>query len=618
MVGHHGSIGSLLPVASAPPAAKASGRFGRLLRDSGTRQDPPCDVTAHAGTRRAIAVPRRSHEPPATHADALAFGRLSSPPALRSVPKGAPFSVGANFDETGGNTYGGRPLYTDGHTHQPTSVSNQHLGGTSGGRPLKTGGQAHAPTFSGNPYLGGQNGGHAHSPTFPPTFPPRATFRRELHGDVGLAYTPSVRPSVHDPHHCIPAIVAPTVTSSISHLPEGVPREGQPQINELLRHGDFYPRETHPVMPRNESKTAAAMQHPTSLASYPDGNSLAKSDVHCSADSPPGDASLVNATSTDALPMGGDSLVTLLTQMQASAATTATDAATAAMAAVAADRKTARLELAADRQRSAELHHKLIARLEATNSTSTLPPLPTLTGKSDWPRFWEIATAYLSKEKYSVGPGKKIIQVDEGPSTNTTQSTAFHDLLVGKLKNDAATIFRNTGTKYDGRGFDKLARLFDAFAGKGKIDASRKMLNFFRGFDQGALSPDAYAQALREQFEVFDESGNPLSPPLQVMLALRGLRDEYADFVMEFTLGRRQVANTTLDDIAEVCRGMSSPLYHGSTPAARAVDRSGPLSKPAGGATDSTNTRPPPPPPPPNPFIAMGQLSDWAITRHGR
>ncbi len=84
--------------------------------------------------------------------------------------------------------------------------------------------------------------------------------------------------------------------------------------------------------------------------------------------------------------------------MQVSAATTATDAAAAAMAAGAADREKARLKLAANRQNLAELHHKLITRLEATNSTSTLPPLPTLTGKSDWPCFWEITTTYLSKD----------------------------------------------------------------------------------------------------------------------------------------------------------------------------------------------------------------------------
>ncbi len=81
----------------APPAVKASGRFGRLLWDQGTHQDPPCDVTAHTGMHQAIAVTRRSYEPPATHANALAFSHLSAPATLRSVPKGVPFPVGAQF-----------------------------------------------------------------------------------------------------------------------------------------------------------------------------------------------------------------------------------------------------------------------------------------------------------------------------------------------------------------------------------------------------------------------------------------------------------------------------------------------------------------------------------------
>ncbi len=126
--GHHGPIRSLPPPAPALPAAKASRLFSHLLRDSGTHQDPPCDITAHVGTRQAIAVQHWSHESSATHADALALSRLSAPPAQRPVPRGAPFSVGAIFNETGGNTYGGRPLYSDGHIHQPTLVSNQNLG----------------------------------------------------------------------------------------------------------------------------------------------------------------------------------------------------------------------------------------------------------------------------------------------------------------------------------------------------------------------------------------------------------------------------------------------------------------------------------------------------------
>ncbi len=143
----------------------------------------------------------------------MAFGRLSASPVLRTVPRGTSFSVGTIFNETGGNTYGGRPLYTDGHIHQPTLVSNQHLGGTFGAPTEIQGASPRAEFF------------------------PDATFCRELHGDIGLAYTPLVGPALHDSHHCIPVIVAPTVTSSISHLLECVPGAGQPHMDNLLRHG---------------------------------------------------------------------------------------------------------------------------------------------------------------------------------------------------------------------------------------------------------------------------------------------------------------------------------------------------------------------------------------------
>ncbi len=187
---------------------------------------------------------------------------------------------------------------------------------------------------------------------------------------------------------------------------------------------------------------------------------------------------------------------------------------------------------------------------------------------------------------------------------------------MGKLKGDASTIFQNTGNKYEGHGFDKLPLLIEAFAGKGKMDAACTMLGFFGGFDQVACSPHDYAQALRAKIKVFDESGNTLSHLLQVMIALRGLGSEYADYVNELTLGRRQAVNTILADTTESCNANSSPLYTDTTPAARAVDRSSPLSKPVRDATDNTNTRPPPPSPPPNPYDAIRQLSDWAIEKH--
>ncbi len=103
------------------------------------------------------------------------------------------------------------------------------------------------------------------------------------------------------------------------------------------------------------------------------------------------------------------------------------------------------------------------------------------------------------------------------------------------------------------------------------------------------------------------------------MLALHSLRNEYTGYVNEFTLDRRQAANTTLDNITESCNVISSPLYHETTPAACTVDRSGPPSKPARDTTNNTNPKPPPPPPPPpNLFIAIGKLSDWAIKNIGR
>ncbi len=191
------------------------------------------------------------------------------------------------------------------------------------------------PTFMPAQNLGGHKGGTPACRIFCQIPPPQHTnFHHKHYGDVGLPYIPSVRPSLHDPHHCITAIVAPTMTSSISHLQKVAPGEGQPQIDNLLCHREFYPRETHPVLPPNESKAATAMQHPTSLASCWGVESLAKRDVHSSADSPPTEASSVPATPTGALPMGGDSLVTLLIQMQAYVATIAADAAAATMAAV--------------------------------------------------------------------------------------------------------------------------------------------------------------------------------------------------------------------------------------------------------------------------------------------
>ncbi len=67
-------------------------------------------------------------------------------------------------------------------------------------------------------------------------------------------------------------------------------------------------------------------------------DSSAEDDVHSSVDSPPVDDSAVPVTSTGAFSMGGNSLVTLLAQMQVSTSTIASDAATTVMAVVATDR----------------------------------------------------------------------------------------------------------------------------------------------------------------------------------------------------------------------------------------------------------------------------------------
>ncbi len=68
-------------------------------------------------------------------------------------------------------------------------------------------------------------------------------------------------------------------------------------------------------------------------------------------------------------------------------------------------------------------------------------------------------------------------------SCNAISSPLYTDTTpvarVGKLKGDASTIFWNTGNKYKDCGFNKLARLIEAFAGKGKIDTACTMLDFF-------------------------------------------------------------------------------------------------------------------------------------------
>ncbi len=98
---------------------------------------------------------------------------------------------------------------------------------------------------------------------------------------------------------------------------------------------------------------------------------------------------LLGMQSIGAVSLGVNSLVTWIAQMQASVSSTASAADDAAMAAVADDHEQACLAMAVDRKHSADLHLKLLTRLDADSTISKLPPLPTLTGKSDWSHFWE-------------------------------------------------------------------------------------------------------------------------------------------------------------------------------------------------------------------------------------
>ena len=107
---------------------------------------------------------------------------------------------------------------------------------------------------------------------------------------------------------------------------------------------------------------------------------------------------------------------------------------------------------------------------------------------------------------------KKLKQVDRDDEFNNVKaSMALDDALVNVLKGDVLKIFLHHKDNYCGKGFKKLAMLKTKFAGDSQIQIAKDCFTFFQDFPQGDSSPESYEADLRELFDKFDISGNPLS-----------------------------------------------------------------------------------------------------------
>ena len=121
--------------------------------------------------------------------------------------------------------------------------------------------------------------------------------------------------------------------------------------------------------------------------------------------------------------------------------------------------------------------------------------------------------AYLATATYSPGGDGSLIETEDNQAASESLDTA----MLGKLSGDALALFKNTGSTYTKQGFRKLAALKLLFADESLSALSLKMFDFFKGCEQGDLSPVAYEAKLRDSFEHFSKAEVPLPVIVQVM-----------------------------------------------------------------------------------------------------
>ena len=121
---------------------------------------------------------------------------------------------------------------------------------------------------------------------------------------------------------------------------------------------------------------------------------------------------------------------------------------------------------------------------------------------------------------------------------------------------------RDSGTcTYDGRGFDKLAKLRDEFDGSSESEIAYEMFQFFQGFNQGADSTLVYLGNIRKKFDRFANSKDALSKMLQIMLTLRGLQPRYHGLFDKFKTSAITFDTVSIGDIKDWCKEFDNPSY---------------------------------------------------------
>ncbi len=132
----------------------------------------------------------------------------------------------------------------------------------------------------------------------------------------------------------------------------------------------------------------------------------------------------------------------------------------------------------------------LLKQLHLDSLARGLHAIPKLHDKKGWPNFWEVIKVYLRWDRYSLVISMELSHIDDGStSTNTKASCNMDEVLVLALKGEALNFFAVTEGRYDGKGFNKLARLRQAYAADSEHDITTDMFKFFEGFDQGSRTP---------------------------------------------------------------------------------------------------------------------------------
>ena len=113
--------------------------------------------------------------------------------------------------------------------------------------------------------------------------------------------------------------------------------------------------------------------------------------------------------------------------------------------------------------------------------------------------------------------------------------------------------------------------LKDKFSGASQIQIAKEMFAFFQDSPQGDSSPDSYEADLRELFDKFDISGNPLSMSFQVMFMVRCLHEDYGKILLDFWDVQKKFDTKDLESITAWCKNWDEdtfsnefkPVHHG-------------------------------------------------------